>query len=137
MKRLRWIWVLAALVVLPASAQAQSPFNDNAALGAEVVRGRSCSVSAVGPLVDDAPQVDCKYRAGNLEFDIAGVGLPDASVAITKVGIGPYRIFVPRFGCVRVSFWGDKKIAVVYVSFHNGRVYHDWPTCDRIDRRAG
>ncbi len=99
-----------------------------------VQRARVCT-----PSQSDVRQVDCAFEVGrSLRFSIAGVGLRDAGIAFMKSDIEGdyYGAMGLEHHCVII--WPGKATAMgqpsrafdlAFVSPVDGRVYHDWRSC--------
>jgi hypothetical protein len=99
-----------------------------------VVAGMSCRQLPSGRL-------DCEYKVGtSLRFNIAGVGQPDAVVNFQEVNPqGEYVAGIaPLHGCVIVRPsrpHPDSTSSTAFVSPNDGKVYRNWNTCLKPNRR--
>lgn len=86
-------------------------------------------------------QLDCDYKVGQaLRFTIAGVGQEDAAITFFRVDQrGDYYASVGVLhGCVIVKPGEkntDRTFPMAFVSPQNGKVYRDWQSCDRANKR--
>jgi hypothetical protein len=84
--------------------------------------------------------MECDFDLGSLHFGIAGVGDPDAGIAIYKADSdGDFHLgFGIRHGCLIVRRGLDiPSFDIAFVSPMTGGVYRDWPSCHRagLERR--
>ena len=128
-------WVTVVLITGIATTVATSAVADS--IYDLTVKGTSCQNRDVGG-------VDCTYRIGkDLEFEIAGIGDPDAGIAFTRSNMSGdfYAKFGLQHGCVIVvrGFAGSAPhpIDFAFVSPRNGRVYRTWQECGASSKASG
>jgi hypothetical protein len=119
---------LAAITTLVVTAP------PNSELFQRVQAAQKCRTQA-----DNPNQMDCEFDLGSLHFGIAGVGTPDAGVAIYKADWDSeyFLKWGLQHGCFIVS-WGSSTrkspFEAVFISPVTGGVYGDWPSCQRAGR---
>lgn len=90
---------------------------------------------------EQSQSMNCSYRVGDdLEFDIPGVGDPDAAVTIMRakfegdfyvsVGVGgTHHCAIVKPGKRRPAMREGVGWDLAFVSPRNGKVYKTWPEC--------
>lgn len=100
-------------------------------------RARECSVSKVTP-ADQPPQMNCRFRFSDLDFEINGVGGRDTVVSFLESGGYDghfYATYGVAHGCVTVKAGKKerKRLAVAddlaFISPQSGKVYRDEESC--------
>jgi hypothetical protein len=127
--RARHLTVLFALTFCPHLASAQ----DSSAVVKAVMAGITCQQENVRGL---GPRLNCDYRVGrSLHFAILGVGQNDFTITVYRADSeGDYYVStVGLHDCVivRPARATRDLVFVALVSPKNGKVYRDWPSCQR------
>jgi len=100
-----------------------------------VAKGKTCKTQAA------LGRIDCEYRVGDgLDFEILAVGQRDATVTIYRADFdGEYYLSIGGLhSCVTVKEGKQTRAKLgltlevfAFVSPKNGKVYSDWPSCNR------
>ena len=94
-----------------------------------IVKGKSC-------VEQRSQQIDCDYKIGtDFWLSIAAVGSRDAGITFMKSDLNGryYGTVGVAHGCVIVKTGTGNPTRnpsdLAFVSPKNGKVYHDWPSC--------
>jgi len=113
---MRLIIIVATLTLVSPAVWAEGPAYD------DTLSGKKCSESD--------QQLNCEYKVGrDLEFSIAGIGVPDTSITFTRtMGLEGeyYASFGLMHGCIIIKHGKNSNLFFkdfAFVSPKNGKVY--------------